>query len=368
MVVPVADAQDPQVAQMASDVSLESVTNFIQTLENFGTRYSYTSQCDDAATWIYSTLEGFGIEVYYEEFQYGGNTMRNVIGRIKGTVDPTRVVVLGAHYDSTSDNPWVDAPGADDNASGVAAVLEAAKIMSAYEFNNTVEFICIGGEEQGRRGSEHNAAQAAQAGKDIVGMINLDMIGYWPAGSDMELDIGKNSASSWLADLVEDAAMTYASIPVRNWPDTGVCYDDHVSYWAQGYDAIVLMDCYEAHADPGGSGESTPHYHRTTDTIATLDLAHTTEAVRATVAATALLAGPFDPTITMQVSKIPATEDLRISWSGNLPPYIVEACPDMDLSSGFVPLTPEGGTSETEWDHAGALTDGVDYYYRVTKP
>lgn len=363
LTAPLAVSQDPLVGSMASQVTQDNVTSIIQTLEDFGTRYSYTAQCDAAADWLYAALQGYGLEVSFEEFDYGGKTMRNVVARLPGTVNPDDVFVLGAHYDSTSQMPTVYAPGADDNASGVAGVLEAARILSGYQFENTLELICYGGEEQGRRGSIHNAAQAASSGKNILGVVNLDMIGYWPATSDLELDIGKNVASSWLAAAAEDAALTYASLPVHNWPDTGVCYDDHVSYWAEGYDGIVLMDCYEAHLDPGGSGESTPYYHSTSDRIGTLDLAQTTEAVRATVALMATLAQPVIAPLTLQVFKVPATEDLRISWAGGVPPYVVESSTSKDFSSGVVELTPAGGTSETEALHFAVLNDGVDYFY-----
>jgi hypothetical protein len=361
-----ATAQEPLVEHIASQVTRDNVTTIIQTLEDFGTRYSYTTQCDDAADWLHATLEGFGLEVSYEPFEYGGKTMRNVIARQEGVVRPERVFIVGAHYDSTSQTPTVYAPGADDNASGVAAVVEAARILSQFDLSNTVEFIAFGGEEQGRRGSIHNAAQADASGKYILGVLNLDMIGYWPPTSDMELDIGKNTASTWLANAAEDAALTYATIPVHNWPNTGVCHDDHVSYWPYGISAIVLMDCYEAHQNPGGSGESTPHYHRTTDTIETLDLAQTTEAVRATVAAMAILAQPVVSPVALHVSKVPQAGDVLVSWIGGVPPYTLEACSEQDFSTGVIELTPPGGTSASTWTHSGALDDGVDYYYRVT--
>jgi hypothetical protein len=365
---PPAMAEDPIVAHLSSEVRQENVTNIIQTLEDFGTRYSYTTQCDDAADWLFTVLEGYGIEVSFEEFQWGGKTMRNVIGRLPGTITPDQVIIIGAHYDSTSPTPTVYAPGADDNASGVAAVLEAARLLAGFQFENTVEFICFGGEEQGRRGSKFNAAKAAHENKDILGVINLDMIGYWPPSSDMELDIGTNVSSYWLGDICEDAALTYASIPVHNWPDTGVCFDDHVSYWEQGYDGIVLMDCYEGHANPGGSGESTPHYHRTTDTIETLDLAQTTEAVRAAVSATAMAAVPILSPVNLRVATVPASGDVRLSWIGGVPPYVLRASTAKDFSSGVVELTPPGGVAATDWIHAGVLDDGADYYYRVGDP
>jgi len=359
-------AQDPLVDHIASQVDRGRVTAVIQTLEDFGTRYSYTTECDDAADWIHATFQSYGLEVYFEEFEYGGKTMRNVIARREGLISPDRVVIVGAHYDSTSETPTTYAPGADDNASGVAAVLETARILSDFDLSNTVEFIAFGGEEQGRRGSIHNATQAAAAGKNILAMVNLDMIGYWPPTSDMELDIGKNPGSSWLANTTESAALTYATIPVHNWPNTGVCFDDHVSYWPYNIAAIVLMDCYEGHQNPGGSGESTPHYHRTTDTIETLDLDQTTEAVRATVATMALLAQPTVRAMTLLVSKIPGTEDIQFSWDGGVSPYTLEASSERDFSSDVFEVTPPGGTSASTWIHSGVLNDGVDYYYRVS--
>jgi hypothetical protein len=359
-------AQDPLVEHIASQVSRDNVTSVIQTLENFGTRYSYTNQCDQAADWIHAEFESYGLEVSFEEFEYGGKTMRNVIARREGVAAPGRVLIVGAHYDSTSQTPTTYAPGADDNASGVAAVLEAARILSDFDLGKTIEFICFGGEEQGRRGSIHNATQAAAVGKNIQAVLNLDMIGYWPPTSDMELDIGKNVSSGWLADVAESAALTYAAIPVHNWPNTGVCYDDHVSYWPFGISAIVLMDCYEAHQNPGGSGESTPHYHRTTDTIETLDLDQTTEAVRTTVATMAVLSQASARPMTLLVSKGPGTEDVQLSWDGGVSPYTLEACPTHDFGSGVFEVTPAGGTHANGWTHSGVLNDGVDYYYRVS--
>jgi len=359
-------AQDPLVDHIASRVDPDRVQSTIQTLEDFGTRYSYSPQSDLAADWLHDTLAGWDLEVSFEEFDYGGKTLRNVVARRVGLVNPDRVFVVGAHYDSTSPTPMTYAPGADDNASGVAAVLEAARILSDFDLSNTVEFICFGGEEQGRRGSIHNAAAAAAAGKTILGVLNLDMIGYWPQTSDRELDIGKNVSSGWLAGAAEGAALTYADIPVHNWPDTGVCFDDHVSYWPYGISAIVFMDCYEAHQNPGGSGESTPHYHRTTDTIETLDLEQTTEAVRATVAAMAVLSQPVVQPMTLFVSKDAVAGDVVLSWAGGVSPYTVEVCTDPGFSSGVFEITPPGGTEAHGWVHEGALEDGVDYYYRAS--
>ena len=357
--------RDSLIVSMASAVERDEVERSISTLESFGTRYALSPEGDAAGDWIHAVLEGHGLEVSFETFSYGGDEMRNVVARHAGAVAPERVFVVGAHCDSTSSVPWTDAPGADDNASGVAAVLEAARVLSAHRFEHTLELILFDAEELGRRGSEANVAGAVAAGKDIAGMVNLDMIGYWPPGSDRELDIGKNIASAWLADVAEQAALDYATLPVHNWPDTGVCFDDHVSYWSGGFDAITLMDCYEAHADPSGSGESTPHYHQPTDTIATLDLDQTTEVVRAMLGTLAELAVPVIEPMTLYGLKGPGTDDVRLTWRGGAINYDVESCPLADFTSGVVSLTPPGGIVATEWVDAGVLGDGVLHYYRI---
>ena len=126
------------------------------------------------------------------------------------------------------------------------------------------------------------------------------------------------------------------------------------------------MDCYEGHQNPGGSGESTPHYHRTTDTIETLDLDQTTEAVRATVATMAVLAQPTVQAMTLLLSKVAGTEDIQVSWVGGVSPYTLEASSEPEFSAGIFEITPPGGTSTSTWIHSGVLNDGLDYYYRVS--
>ena len=132
-----------------------------------------------------------------------------------------------------------------------------------------------------------------------------------------------------------------------------------------GYDAIVLMDCYEAHKDPAGSGESTPYYHSTADTIATLDLPQTTEAVRAAVSAIGALAGPILSPLDLAVAKAVARPDVKMGWDGGIPPFTVQVSTEKDFSTGVFDLTPPGGTFLRQWVHPGILNDGVDYYYSI---
>ena len=130
----------------------------IQKMQDFKTRYAYRGdKCSLAAEYISSVFERNGLEVEYDPFEYANYKMKNVVGTKPGVSTSDAQVIICAHYDSISNKPWVDAPGADDNGSGVAAVLAAAEILSDYDFNYTIKFITFSGEELGLNGSYHYA-------------------------------------------------------------------------------------------------------------------------------------------------------------------------------------------------------------------
>jgi acetylornithine deacetylase/succinyl-diaminopimelate desuccinylase-like protein len=107
-------------------------------------------------------------------------TITNVVATLRGTQSPERVYVVSGHYDSRCTDPnnaTCDAPGANDDASGVAAVLEAARVMSKRSWDATIVFMAVAGEEQGLFGSAHFAAQAKAAGMNVAGMITNDIVG-----------------------------------------------------------------------------------------------------------------------------------------------------------------------------------------------
>jgi leucyl aminopeptidase len=286
----VAAAQtDPFVDKMVQAVSKQRVTDYVQTLQDFQTRHTYTQGNTDAGVWLYDFFTNLGIEVEYHQFTFGSHTEYNIIARIQGKMAPDEIVAISGHFDSTSNNPYVLAPGADDDASGIAAVLETALIFKDYQFERTVEFMCFNGEEQGRQGSKAIASDYKAAGKDLVAVLNNDMIGYWPTAWQRDLDVAYEPISRWLAEHVISACDRYVGIPAEKQM-SGVCRDDHVSFTDIGYSAITNMDCWQAH---NGGPETTPHYHKTTDTIDTLNLDCMTEAVQVNVAALAELAGPL---------------------------------------------------------------------------
>ncbi|MEW6747612.1 MAG: M20/M25/M40 family metallo-hydrolase [Planctomycetota bacterium] len=286
----VAAAQtDPLVEQMTQAVSKDNLTSYVQTLQDFQTRYTYTQGNTDAGDWLYNFFASRGIEVERHQFPLGSGTEDNIIARIRGRTLPDEIVVISGHFDSTSEQPDVLAPGADDDASGISGVLEAALVFSNYQFDRTVEFMCFNAEEQGRRGSRAIATDYQAAGKNLVAVLNSDMIGYWPTGWGRDLDVAYEPVSEWLADQVISACQRYVGIPIAKHL-SGACRDDHISFTNLGYSAVSNMDCWDAH---NGGGESTPHYHRSTDTIDTLNLDCMTQVVQVNVAVVAELAGPL---------------------------------------------------------------------------
>ncbi len=192
-----------------------------------------------AADFIFQTLNRFGLQTYNQQYSLSG---RNVYSIKVGTLHPQRKVAVCAHYD---DSPFEPAPGADDNASGTAAVLEAARVLSQMPTPYTIIFALWDEEEVGSWGSAYFAQQARQAGEDIIGVINVDMLG-WDDNSDGLIDIHTRpiANSVQLANLVlhlEDHYSLGLSPIIYN---PGTSASDHSSFWRYGYSALVFSEAF----------------------------------------------------------------------------------------------------------------------------
>ncbi len=223
--------------------------------------------------------------------------LKNVVGTKQGTKGDRQVIICG-HFDSISEDPNNRAPGADDNATGTAAVLEAARILCDYDFERTIKFICFSGEEQGLFGSGEYATDASRADDRIAGVLNFDMIGYVDASPE-DIDLVGNEASEWLADLAADCAGIYVpSLDAVKVIDPTMVFSDHASFWKAGYYALLGIEDRDLQY---------PFYHTTGDTLGNLNQAFTADVVRMALAAVAHLAGP-DTSLTEPDSPL----DLRI--------------------------------------------------------
>jgi hypothetical protein len=250
------------------------------------TRYSYSGEPVQKATqFVYEHFQNLGLEVEYHDYNWGGNNWRNVVATKPGLTNPDDIYIVCAHVDSISNDPYNYAPGADDNASGVTAVMIAADILSQYDFDYTIRFVTFTGEEQGLRGSHCYAQDAWYDGDNILGVLNLDMIAYDSnADSILELHAGTGTGSIAIANLFTDVVDTYDMDLVPQIITTGATdRSDHASFWDYGYSAILGIEDFW--------GDSNPYYHTTGDQLNILNIPYFTEFVKASVGTVASMSG-----------------------------------------------------------------------------
>ena len=233
--------------------------------------------------WVEDYIEGefksFGLEVESDRFVYSGRQYRNIIARPR-SAPSAPLVILGAHFDSVPGSP-----GADDNASGVAVLLEAARILSGLKVRHPVVFCAFNLEELNMIGSTHFAKRLKSHGLRVAAMVSLEMLGYtdsrpgsqkYPAGlgwfyperGDFIGIIG-NWRSATLLKSFAGAMRQIAGLPVETLTVLGngfllpqVRLSDHAPFWDLGYSALLLTDT---------AFMRNPHYHGPSDTIETLN-------------------------------------------------------------------------------------------------
>ncbi len=227
------------------------------------TRHSYTSQMSLACAYVLEEFLALGLESSFDTFTYGGRTLKNVLGIKRGVLYPHRIYIICGHLDSTSQTPTTNAPGAEDNGTGSAAVLEAARLLADIPTSCTIYFLCLTAEEQGLIGSEHFASLADQQNLDIRGVLNLDMAGYYKeGGSDLWLEgFRYGTPSTWLLDMMEANAESYTDLVVYRYSGEG-WGSDHEPFHDHGFPAMLSID-YD--------WEDYPCYHRSCDIVSRLD-------------------------------------------------------------------------------------------------
>jgi hypothetical protein len=273
--------------EIISKVTESDLTNYITDLQNFNTRFAYTTQCNLSAQYIYDEFASYpALSVESDYFVYNSYLVRNIIATLPGVNDSDDTVfVVGGHYDSYSGDAWNNAPGADDDASGTSVALEAAKILSQYRFNSTIKFAAWTTEELGLIGSEHWVQNAFLNDMNIGAYLNFDMIGYDP-GNNMGLDIGYNDDSTWISDEMISINSDF-SIGLTLTTGPGGTRSDHASFWQWGYPAV---ECIE-------SDFNTPNYHTINDTIDKLNMVFDRKVTQLGLATLAKLAGVLPPSL-----------------------------------------------------------------------
>jgi hypothetical protein len=220
--------------------------------ENLRTRYAFRAATLESTQYILDRMaEYLGQDrVETQAFEVAGTEMFNVVGVLPGAASAGGYYVVCAHYDATgtrSRNGWdaaIDpAPGADDNATGVALVLETARVLARQQLPWPVRFIAFSGEETGLWGSRAFAGEAMERDDRILGVLNFDMVGFNDRSHRMH--VVANPASKWLAQLMIETNQRYGiGLEMELLEDAAALLSDHAPFWARGYDAILGIENY----------------------------------------------------------------------------------------------------------------------------
>lgn len=245
---PVITDENLEIRAMMDSVSLDSIKANIEHLCSYHNRRFDGRYIWEVQDWLTSRYEQFGMDtVILHDFKihkegFPEETADNVLAVQWGTRTPEEFVICGAHYDSWNDDgsdpDTIRSPGADDNASGVAGILETARILSNYTFDRTIIYGNWNAEEIGLKGSAAYAADCAEQLMDIVGYFNLDMTGYLEEGTDIHVHLMFTTQDSLIGRYVFNFSHIYfPEMPIRqNWLAWGD--SDYSSFNRNGYPAV----------------------------------------------------------------------------------------------------------------------------------
>ncbi|WP_372364708.1 M28 family peptidase [Candidatus Uabimicrobium sp. HlEnr_7] len=254
---------EPQsdVQEIVDMVNIDNISAYISQLSAYHNRHHRSSTGRQSADYIYNTLKSYernGLTV--SQFQHSGTPQPSVIARLEGTTNPDEIVIIGCHIDSLAG--WSSAnkaPGADDNASGTATVKELLRIISTYnyKFKRTIEFHGYAAEEGGLVGSGEVASRYSSQGKNVVGMVQIDMCLYSSA-SKPEIWLITNDTNAQHVNLAARLIEQYTTATWKKGPIKGGT-SDHRSWHRKGYPAIFPFE------NPNSYNR---HIHTANDTIA----------------------------------------------------------------------------------------------------
>ncbi|QDO93657.1 M28 family peptidase [Formosa sediminum] len=253
-----------------------------------------------AAQYLFEKFESLEHTTVTYQLMNGDDNRRNVIATQLGTTHPERVYMICAHYDTVNDYC------ADDNASGVATILEIARLLSGQCKENTIIYALWDEEEIGLIGSKYYAELAESNGESILGVYNIDMIGY--DGDDDEsfdIDVKKDDTGSQaMSDDIVEVLNTYPFKLNVNIVIPGTEYSDHSSFWNRGYPAVLVGEAWS-------ENDQNPKYHSKDDRFELFNLEYYHELSKLSAAYMATKAGltGVDNTVTLSNNSLVANQD-----------------------------------------------------------
>lgn len=338
---------DPAIAALVSEVSAENLQATVQTLTQFGTRHAFSDTESEtrgigaARRWLVAEFVRVGrgrIQVSTQDFTLdpalsNGYALpqQNIIAILPGTDTETPVLLIMAHYDSRPPHLYDGisaAPGADDNASGVALLLEVARLMSTRTWEQTIYFMAFAAEELETQGSHAFVTYALNQGLNIECAINNDLVGghtAMPAAVRL-FSVGPDSSSSRqlarYAHQINELYFPDFAVLLQNTPDRPQAYGDQREFYAVGIPVIRLTELDEV--------EGIRHTAR--DTADRLDYAYLAQITRLNIALLANLALTPHPPPTPALIGLgePGSYSLRWAEEGNAAAGYILACRSLD--------------------------------------
>jgi hypothetical protein len=258
IIKPVARAATPAMQVNIEAISQSTYSSYLSSLVNFLTRYSLSSQFTSAAEWAVDKLQSFGYQVELHPINVrDGNSYNLVADRLGNGDGIHKLVLLTAHLDSINIRGGVNAPapGADDNASGAAGVLEIARILAEHSANHDLRLILFGGEEEGLYGSKQYVSKLSKDERTrISAVINMDMVATSNTASPAVLLEGAPVSRNLIKELAE-AAATYTSLTIQI--SENPFNSDHVPFIDEHIPAVLTIE---------GTDSSNTNIHTANDT------------------------------------------------------------------------------------------------------
>jgi Peptidase family M28 len=262
------------VKRAIAEVSTARIYGYEKALFDFDSKHITKPGNKLAGEYLFNMYRSFGYEPEYQWFEprgAPGGKSANVIATLKGTDNPEFVYVVSSHYDSNASGP-----GADDDSTATAALLEAARVLAKRPMPATIVFASFTGEESGLLGSREFVRRAQESGMRIVAALNNDMIG-------------------WANDHRLDNTIRYSNAEIRDVQHAASFLTKLITYDARYFKSTDAASYYEAYGDiVGGIGSypvlGNPHYHQPTDLLETVNHELVAETSKVTVASIMLLA------------------------------------------------------------------------------
>ncbi|HCA83776.1 MAG TPA: hypothetical protein DEP18_08305 [Flavobacteriales bacterium] len=288
-----ASAQHPLIDSVLVRVRIDSLMHYAEQIsgekgvvingvtDTIKTRHKLKAGNELAYRFLIEKMGQYNVQIDSMVFS---STGKNILAIQPGAVYPNIYVILCAHYDSMPNSNI--SPAADDDGSGVAAVMEAIRILSQFQFEYTIVYAIWDEEEQGKIGSAAYANMARNDGDSIRGVINMDAIA-WDGNGDNAAMIHTSSISNSLniAAMIDNVNNTYNIGLDLYLTNPGATYSDHASFWNKQYGAVLVIEDWAFDANP--------HYHTVTDKVQYFNIPYFEKMAKLSIASTAELAVPI---------------------------------------------------------------------------